>query len=112
MKTLEISEETYEKIKNQLGEDEKLEINDYADLIGKNWFIRTVTYHCTGHAVKFVGKFLQLEDAAWVADSGRFMDFIKKGEVNEVEPVGSMFVNIDSIVDFFPWKHKLLTEQK
>ena len=65
-----------------------------------------MTYHCTGRCVKLIGKFMQLEDAAWIADSGRFMQFIKNGDVDEVEPVETIFVNMDSIVDIFPWKHK------
>lgn len=53
-RTIEVSEETYEKIKQQLGEDS-----------------------C---------KDIKLENAAWIADSGRFMQAIKDGELKEVEP--------------------------
>ena len=112
MRTLEISEETYEKIREQLTEEEKIDISEYEDLVGESYFIRTVTYHLVGKVEKIVGKFLALKDASWVADSGRFMDAIKKGTLNEVEPVGIAFVNIEAITDFFPWKHKLPTEQK
>ena len=66
----------------------------------------------TGKVVKRMGSFIQLEDAAWIADSGRFSQAILNGELDEVEPVGTMWVNLSSIVDFFPWKHKLPTEQK
>jgi len=111
MKTLQISEETYEKIKDQLKEDD-IKIDSYQDLVGHKWFFRTVTYHLTGQAVKIVGNFVELEDAAWVADSGRFMDAIKEGKLNEVEPVGKAFVNLLSVTDFFPWKHSLPKEQK
>ena len=42
MKTLEISEETYEKIKDQIGEGEKpMEINNSTDLIGVDVLVRT-----------------------------------------------------------------------
>jgi hypothetical protein len=101
-KTLEISDETYEKIKEQLSADE---------LVGQKLFIRTVTYHMTGKVVKRMGAFIQLEDAAWIADSGRFSDAIKNGDLSEVEPVGTAWVNLSSVVDFFPWKHKLPTKQ-
>lgn len=113
MKTLKISEETYRKIKDQLEEEEdkELDVNCYEDLIGKQFFFRTVTYHLVGRVVKLVGSFAQLEDASWVADSGRFMDAIKTGKLSEVEPVGIAFVNIDSTTDFFPWKHKLPDKQ-
>jgi hypothetical protein len=39
-------------------------------------------------------------------------DAIKKGELNEVEPVGIALLNIDSITDGFPWNHPLPTETK
>jgi len=111
-KMLEISDETYEKIKEQLTADEKVEFNGFQDLVGKKFFIRTVTYHLVGKAEKIVGNIMQLSDASWVADSGRFMDAIKKGTLSEVEPVGTAFVNINAITDFFPWIHSLPTESK
>lgn len=112
MPTIEVSDETYEKIKDQLGEEGILDIEQMDDFIGKKVFIRTVTYHLTGKVIKRIGKFWQLKDAAWIADSGRFMQAIKNGELEEVEPVGEAFVNTDSIVDLYNWKHKLPTEQK
>lgn len=111
-KTLEISDETYEKIKAQLNADELIDISTLDDLVGQKLFIRTVTYHMTGKVVKRMGAFIQLEDAAWIADSGRFSDAIKSGKLSEVEPVGTAWVNLSSVVDFFPWKHKLPAEQK
>jgi len=112
VKTLEISDETYEKIKSQLLEEENIDINSYKDLIGKAWYIRTVTYHTVGKVVKIIGSMLQLEQASWVADSGRFMQTLKEGTLNEVEPVGISFVNLNSVVDMFPWKHSLKINQK
>ena len=111
MKTIEISEETYEKIKDQLTEND-FEIDSLEDMVGKKFFFRNITYHCTGRVVKIMGHFWVLEDAAWIADSGRFMQAIKEGKLDEVEPVGTMYVNIKSNVDFFPWKHQLPKEQK
>ena len=112
MKTLQISEETYEKIREQLSSEEKLDVSKVDDLIGEKFFIRTVTYHLVGKLTKIIGNLWQLEDASWVADSGRFMNAIKDGTLNEVEQVGDAFINIDTVVDFFPWKHSLKIEQK
>lgn len=112
MKTLNISDETYELIKNQLNSEEKMDVSKLEDFVGNKVFIRTVTYHLTGKIEKIVGNFLLLSTAAWIADSGRFMGAIKDGVLNEVEPVGEAFVNLNTIVDMFPWKHKLPTEQK
>jgi len=111
-RTLEISDETYEKIKDSLKDEERSNITELADLIGKKFFFRTVTYHCTGRVVSLIGTIAQLENAAWIADSGRFADAIAKGELSEVEPVGIMYLNLQTVVDFFPWNHKLPEAQK
>ena len=113
-KVIEISEETWEKIKSQVEEDGGKEIESYQDLIGQKVFFRTVTYHALGEVKKVIGRFVHLKTASWIADTGRFMNFIKDGvQANsEVEPVGEMFLNMDTVVDFFIWKHKLLTDQK
>lgn len=110
MKILEVSDETYNLIKDQLTADELVDISTLDDLVGQKLFIRTVTYHMTGKVVKRMGAFIQLEDAAWIADSGRFNEAIKDGTLSEVEPVGTAWVNLSSVVDFFPWKHKLPTK--
>lgn len=118
--------QTKEELLNELKELEELEKQvsskkatiDYQQLdlpfkIGEAYFIRTVTYFATGRVKAIVGNFLVLEDAAWIADTGRFSDAMAKGVMNEVEPVSTeMFVNTNSITDAFPWKHKLPTEQK
>ena len=111
-KTIEISDESYEKIKDQLLADELIDISTLDDLVGQKLFIRTVTYHMTGEVVKRMGAFIQLKNAAWIADSGRFNEAIKNGTLNEVEPVGTAWINLSSVVDFFPWKHKLPTDVK
>lgn len=112
-KTITVSDETYEKIKSQLQEDEveEVDVNALDDFVGKKLFIRTVTYHCTGKVVKRVGKFFELKDGAFIGDSGRFHDALSTGELSEVEPTGQMWVNTDSIVDMFPWSHKLPKKQ-
>lgn len=111
-KTIEISDESYKKIKDQLLADELVDISTLDDLVGQKLFIRTVTYHMTGEVVKRIGAFIQLKDAAWIADSGRFNEAIKNGTLSEIEPVGTAWINLSSVVDFFPWKHKLPKEAK
>lgn len=111
-RTIEISEETYEKIRKQLGEDSFKDITSLQDMIGEKFFFRTVTYHLTGRVKKIIGSIIELENAAWIADSGRFMQSLKEGTLNEIEPVGRAFLNINSVTDFFPWKHPLPEKQK
>lgn len=86
--------------------------NIYPPLTTGCWFIRTVTYHLVGRIVGQSNGFLILEDASWVADSGRFMNALRSGSLREVEPVGAAVVNISTIVDAFPWTHVLPTDQK
>ena len=112
MRTINISNETYEAIKDQLGEEERVDVNSYKDLIGKKLFLRTVTYHLVGKVEKMVGDFLELSTASWVADSGRFMQAIDKGELKEVEPIKStVWVNLNTVTDMIIWKHSLPTKQ-
>jgi hypothetical protein len=110
-KTLTISDETYELIKEQLGKSTAFEVNELDEFIGKKVFIRTVTYHLVGRVVKRIGQLFELQEASWVADSGRFMQAIKEGTLDEVEPVGQCWVNIEALVDMYPWKHNLPKEQ-
>jgi hypothetical protein len=113
MKTIQVSEETYEKIREQLKEEEQIEINSLQDFVGKSFFFRTVTYHVIGKVVKVLPYgVLQLEKASWVADSGRFTQAIKEGTLEEVEPLGNWFVILPSCTDFGPWLHSLDQKQK
>ena len=82
-------------------------------LVGNSYFFRTVTYHLVGRVVaEHSNNIVELDQASWVADSGRFMGAIKSGTLNEVEPVGKAYINLKSVTDFFPWVHPLPTEQK
>lgn len=111
-KTIEISDETFEKLKDQLDVGDYKEISSYEDLVGGKYFFRGVTMYMVGEVKKVVGRFVYLKNASWIADTGRFNEAIKNGTLNEVEPVGEAFVNLDTVVDFFPWKHKLPTDVK
>ena len=55
-------------------------------IVGKNYLIRTVTMADTGRLVAVYPTELVLEDAAWVADTGRFADNLVSCVFNEVEP--------------------------
>ena len=111
-RTIEVSDETYEKIKGQLSQEELFDVNSFDQFIGKKIFIRTVTYHLLGEVVKIVGSLVFLKNASWVADSGRFMQFVKEGSIGEVEPVGDWFFNMSTVVDGCIWQHDLPTKQK
>ncbi len=82
--------------------------------IGKAYFIRTVTHHLTGRLIKVTSKELVLEDAAWIADDGRFHQAIKDGVLNEIEPFtdGEVIVGRGALIDCVEWKHPLPRVQK
>ncbi len=76
--------------------------------VGKSYFIRSVTHHYTGRCVRVNKDWIELEDAAWIADDGRFNNFLKTGEANEVEPyVENVRILIACILDVTEFKHAL-----
>lgn len=85
---------------------------DFSSLIGGKFFFRTVTYHTVGKVVGVYNNFIKIEDSSFIPDTPRFMNFIKDGDLDEVEPTGTCWINIDSVTDFFPWKHALPSVQK
>lgn len=77
--------------------------------VGKAYFIRTVTHHLTGRLIKVTSKELVLEDAAWIADDGRFHEALRDGKLNEVEPFpnGKVIVGRGALIDAVEWFHPL-----
>lgn len=69
--------------------------------IGKIYLIRTVTMIDTGRLVAVGEHELILEDAAWIADTGRFSQAVAKAEFGEVEPFpsGKVIIGRGSIID-------------
>ena len=69
--------------------------------IGAIYLIRTVTMIDTGRVVAASKQWIVLEDAAWIADTGRFSDALKKCEFNEVEPFpdGRVILNATAVID-------------
>lgn len=81
--------------------------------VGKSYFIRTVTMHHIGRLKSINKNELLLEKAVWVADSGRFHNALKDGDLNEVEPfVNDIIVPRGCIIDATVWDHELPTQQK
>jgi hypothetical protein len=83
--------------------------------VGENYFIRTVTHHFTGKLVAVHAGELVLEQAAWIADDGRFADAVSKGAFNEVEPfpaAARVIVNRGSLVDALKITFKLPCSQQ
>lgn len=69
--------------------------------IGKIYLIRTVTMIDTGVLVAVTPQELVLEDAAWIADTGRFSEALMSLKFNEVEPFpdGRVVIGRGSVID-------------
>lgn len=69
--------------------------------IGEKYLIRTVTMIDTGRLVAVTDHELVLEEAAWIADTGRFSEAISSSEFSEVEPFpdGQVIVGRGAVVD-------------
>jgi hypothetical protein len=80
--------------------------------IDKNYLVRTVTHIHTGKCEQIKGAFVFLSNAAWIADTGRFYDCLKKGTFNEVEPFpNGVWINTTSIIDVAEFKPALPSSQ-
>ena len=82
---------------------------------GKNYFVRTVTHHLLGRLVKVTSQELVLTDCSWIADDGRFNEFMTTGEASEVEPFpdcADVIVGRGSLIDAVRWNHELLRDVK
>ena len=90
--------------------------NDLPFLVGHSYLFRTVTHIELGRVVRIIGQFIELEDASWIADTGRYHDLLRDGifsKDSEVEPYPLYTgVNTQSLVNYAPWPHALPREQK
>lgn len=81
--------------------------------VGRPVFIRTVTHYYTGRIVEASSELIVLEDAAWVADTGRFSEALSTGTLREVEPFPHpVAVSRGALVDVTDWPHPLPREVK
>lgn len=82
--------------------------------IGSAYLIRTVTMIQTGRLIAVSEHELVLEDAAWIADTGRFSDALRGGAFAEVEPFpdGEVIVGRGAIIDACALPFALPREKK
>lgn len=82
----------------------------------RNVFIRTVTSYYTGEVLEENEHEIVLVKAAWIADTGRFMQAMATGEFSEIEPypdAHEVSINRGSIIDCVRnWPHPLPRTQK
>jgi hypothetical protein len=81
--------------------------------VGEKYIIRTVTLYFTGRVTAVTDSDIVLEDAAWIADAGRWADTLETGKLNEVEPYpAGTIVARAGVIDVTPWDHELPRSQK
>lgn len=72
--------------------------------VGDAYFFRTVTMHWTGRIVAIHDGYLVLDEAAWIADSGRYHEATTADALNEVEPAGDgVILPLGGLIDARPW---------
>ncbi len=83
---------------------------------GKIYFIRTVTHYFTGRLIWVGPQEIVIEDACWIADTGRFNEFLKdKNKANETEPFpegSEVIVGRGSIIDMTEFSSGLILVTK
>lgn len=86
---------------NQQNTNLNLASSDHPWEIGAVYLIRTVTMIDLGRVVRVTHQEIVLEDAAWIADTGRFADALTKCEFNEIEPFpdGKVIVGRAAVID-------------
>ena len=89
------------------------EIQESAYEVGKSYLIRCVPLYYTGRLIRETGGELVLEDAAWIASTGRFNEALKTGVLDEIEPFQStVIIPKATVVDATEWSHDLPREAK
>ncbi len=82
--------------------------------LGSSYLIRTVTHYAVGRVVEVTEHEIVLEQASWVADTGRFHEALSSGVLEEVEPFRGprTIIGRGAVVDADPWAHDLPTSVK
>ena len=97
---------------------DSLPINNPVELgfkVGEKYFIRTVTSYYTGVVIAVNDREVKLDNACWIANTGRFYDALKDGVFKEVEPfpMGTFpTVQINAMCEYSVWLHDLPVNQK
>ncbi len=110
-----VADEIAAELEQALSETVRAAVNPQLPFeVGKSYLIRTITMVDVGRVTRICGKFIVMEDASWIADTGRFFECLRKTDVFiEVEPFQHpLYVNTDAIVDATPWPYQLPTNPK
>ena len=111
-KTYQLKQAEYEKVKHLITK-EQTKYEAVENMIGGIVFIRTVTHYYTGRVKNITGNFIHLEEAAWIGDTGRFAQFMQGNPTEELEtePMGEIFVNLDTVIDISPYNQLFIIQK-
>lgn len=113
METITVNGKTY--YSEQTKQIENGPISDKAHsflAVGTIYSFRTVTMIYVGRLLAISEQEFLIEDAAWVAETERWADFVKHGKAKEVEPYcAPVVLNRGAMLDVTPFP-VLLKEQK
>ena len=94
---------------------EQQKASAFESLIGENIMIRTVTMIFTGRLVAVYPNELVITNAAWIAVTGRWQQFIADGSVDECEPYPDdhpVIVGRSGLIDATLWRAALPRVQR
>ena len=81
--------------------------------VGETVYIRAVTFHYVGRITAITDTDIKLQNASWIADSGRWSEALKTGKLSEIEPFpDTVCVMRGAIVDVSPWNFDLPSKVK
>ena len=101
MRTIKISDKTFEKIKDQIGEDKIKELENLDDLMGETYLFQCARYIYHGKVKKVTADYIELEDAGVVFETG---DYSNKEPKDRQELPHNVFVMRQSIEAFYKMK--------
>ena len=106
-----------QKLFNVNVESEQADNSSNPYKLGENYLIRTVTMTLAGTLKAIYKQELILENASWIADTGRFHNALKDGietlSSSEIEPfVTDVIIGRGAIIDCTVYSCKLPTKQK
>lgn len=77
--------------------------------VGACYLVETVTKYYLGRLSSVTAGELVLDEASWIADTGRFHECLRDGTASEVEPCpGKVIIGRGAVVAVLPWGKPLL----
>ena len=99
-RTIEVSEDTFEKIKDQLAEEEVIEVENMDSLVGKKWAFQCARYIYFGKVEQVNNTFIELSEAQTVFDTGEYS--AKEASDSQEMPKKKVLVMRNAIESIYP----------